>query len=118
MGKKLTKFLNILTFGHLNRKAKKEALKQDQNKNAQLTLNTINLPDIQTLANALGGTNNIASISNTISTITIKIVDMAKVDFNQLKKISIKGVIKSSDNITLLIGDCADALKNKLLGLK
>lgn len=118
MGKKLTKFLNILTFGHLSRKAKKEIAKQEANKNDQLTLNTIGLPDVQATANALGGIANIVNISATISTITFQVTDMAKINFDQLKKISAKGVIKSENNVTLLIGDCANALKAKLLELK
>lgn len=118
MGKKLTKFLNIVTFGHLSRKAKKEANKQAQQKNTELTLNTIGLPDINALANALGGTDNITNVSATISTITFQVTAMEKIDLDQLKKISIKGVIKSNDNVTLLIGDCAMMLKEEILKLK
>ncbi|MBQ0045267.1 MAG: hypothetical protein KBS35_00040 [Mycoplasma sp.] len=118
MGKKLTKFLNVLTFGHLGRKAGKEASKQEQNKNDQLTLNTIGMPDINAIANALGGVANIVNISATISTITFQVTAMDKIDFELLKKLSSKGVIKSQDNITLIIGDCAMAVKEKLLELK
>lgn len=118
MGKRLTKFLNIITFGHLSRKAKKEAARQAAIKNDKLTLNTISLPDIQATTNALGGIENIVNISSTISTITFQVTDMAKINFGQLQSISAKGVIKSENNVTLLIGDCADALKTKILELK
>ena len=76
------------------------------------------LPDINALANALGGANNITNISATISTITFQVTAMEKIDLDQLKKISIKGVIKSNDNVTLLIGDCAMILKEEILKLK
>lgn len=115
MGKKLTKFLNIVTFGHLSRKAKKEANKQALIKNDQLTLNTVALPDISALTNALGGLDNIKSISATISTITFQVTAMEKLDFDHLKKIAIKGVIKSNDNVTLIIGDCAMTIKEEIL---
>lgn len=118
MGKKLSKFLNIITFGLLNRKAKKLAQKQAENKNTQLTLNTINLPDISVLTNSLCGIENIVNISATISTITFQLNKMDGVNFDQLKKIAAKGVIKSENNITLLIGDCALLLKDEILNLK
>lgn len=118
MGKKLTKFLDIITFGHLSRKAKKEALKQAENKNTQLTLNTIGLPDVNNITNALGGLDNIVNISATISTITFQVKAMDTLNFEQLKKIAVKGVVKSQDNVTLLIGDCATALKDKILEIK
>lgn len=110
-----TKFLNIITFGYLSRKAKKEAAKQAENKNTQLTLNTIALPDVAALTGALGGYENIVNVSATISTITFQVKQMEIINFDLLKKIAIKGVIKSTDNITLLIGDCAMALKDKIL---
>lgn len=118
MGSKLTKFLNVLTLGHLNRKAKKEAKRQAEQKNSQLTLNTIHMPDVQKLVGALGNIENIVSVSSTISTITIELAQMEKANFDLLKQISIKGVIKSPTNVTLLIGDCASALKDKILELK
>lgn len=118
MRRKLTKFLNVISFGHLNRKAKKEAAKQAQTSNDQLTLNTVELPDVNVIANALGGVANITNISATISTITFQVTAMDKVNFEQLKTISTKGVIKSQGNITLIIGDCAMTLKEKLLELK
>lgn len=115
---KKTKFLNILTFGHLSRKAKKQAQQEAEMKKTELTLNTIGLPDINALANALGGITNIVNISATISTISIQLSQMEKIDLDYLKKISVKGVIKSADNVTLLVGDCAMLLKDKLLELK
>lgn len=115
MGKKLTKFLNIITFGHLARKAKKEAAKQADIKNTQLTLNTIGMPDVGAVVNALGGQDNIVNVSATISTITFQVKAMDKLNFDQLKKIAVKGVIKSADNVTLLIGDCAMALKDQIM---
>lgn len=118
MGKKLTKFLNIITFGHLSRKAKKEAQKQAAQKNTELTLNTIALPDTDLLIGALGNIENIVTASATISTITIEVNQMDKINFDLLKKISGKGVIKSTTNVTLLIGDCATALRDKILELK
>lgn len=113
-----TKILNILTFGHLSRKAKKQAQKEAEIKNTELTLNTIGLPDINALANALGGVENIVNISATISTISVQLNQMDKIDLEYLKKVSVKGVIKSVDNVTLLVGDCAMMLKDKLLELK
>lgn len=118
MGKKLTKFLNVITFGHLSRKAKKEAEKQAQQKNTELTLNTIAMPDVNMVVGALGNIENIVTASSTISTITIEVNQMDKINFDLLKKISAKGVIKSTTNITLLIGDCATALRDKILELK
>lgn len=118
MGKKLTKFLNIITFGHLSRKAKKEAAKQAATKNSTLTVNTMGLPDVNAIASALGGIENIADISATISTITFQVRSMEKANFEQLKKIAAKGVIKSETNITLIIGDCALVLKDKILEMK
>ncbi|XQP55638.1 MAG: hypothetical protein ACOQNY_02415 [Mycoplasmoidaceae bacterium] len=118
MGKKLTKFLNAISFGHLNRKAKKEALKQSQNSNDQLTLNTVALPDVNLLVGALGNIENIVTVSATISTITVEVTNLEKVNMELLKKISTKGVIKSMTNVTLIIGDCAMALKDKILELK
>ena len=118
MGKKLSKFLNIITFGYLGRKAKKEAAKQAETKNTSLTVNTVGLPDINGVVNALGGVDNIVNISATISTITFQVNNMNSVNFDTLKKISIKGVIKSETNVTLLIGDCALVLKDKILEMK
>lgn len=118
MGKKLTKFLNVMTFGHLSRKAKKETARLDSVKNDHLTLNTVGLPDVQVVANSLGGISNVINITSTISTITFQVHDMAKVDIDHLKKVAVKGAIKSENNVTLIIGDCAETLKNKLLELK
>lgn len=118
MGKKLTKFLNIITFGHLSRKAKKEAQKQAEQKNTELTLNTIAMPDVNVLVGAFGNIENIINASATISTITIEVKQMDKVNFDLVKKITGKGVIKSTTNVTILIGDCANALKDKILELK
>lgn len=109
-----SKFLNVITFGHIKRKAKKEALKLADTKNEELTLNTVALPDISILVHSLGGMSNVHSISNTISTVTFKIEDFNKVDIDHLKKLSVKGVVKSAENITLIIGDCAAELKAKL----
>ncbi len=115
---KKAKILNILTFGHLARKAKKQAEIEAQNKKTELTLNTIGLPDINALANALGGVENIGNISATISTISIQIIQMDKINLEYLQKIATKGVVKSVDNVTLVVGDCAMTLKDKLLELK
>lgn len=118
MGKKLTKFLDVITFGHLSRKAKKEAEKQASQKNDQLTLNTMETPDVNMLIGAFGNIDNIVTASATISTITIEVEEMGRVNFDLLKKFSSKGVIKSSTNVTLLIGDCATSLRDKILELK
>lgn len=118
MGKKFSKFLNIITFGLLGRKAKKQAKKQNEKKNLTLTINTMSLPDVDDIVDSLNGIKNIKNVSATISTITFKLNDTMGVDFEQLKKISTKGVIKAETNITLLIGDCAQALKDKILQLK
>lgn len=115
MTKNGAKLLNILTFGHLKRKAKKKAALEAANKNTELTLNTVALPDVAALLNAIGGNDNIANISATISTITFQVKAMDKLNFEQLKKFSSKGVIKSTDNVTLIIGDCAMALKDEIL---
>ncbi|MCQ2956953.1 MAG: hypothetical protein MJ233_03840 [Mycoplasmoidaceae bacterium] len=118
MGKKFSKFLNVLTFGHLGRKAKKEAARQAAEKNSQLTVNTMELPDVNLVVGALGNIDNIATVSATISTITFQVKDMDKVNFETLKKTIAKGVIKSNANVTILIGDCANALKDAILKLK
>lgn len=115
MGKKLTKFLNALTFGHLNRKAKKQAAQLAANKNTELKLNSMELPNVEQLLQALGGKPNIISVSSTISTITFNLEDVSKIDTSTLKEICAKGVVKSLNSVTLLIGDCATALKEKML---
>ncbi len=116
MGKKWNKFLNILTFGHLSRKAKKIAKQQAENKNTELKLNSMDLPNVELLVNALGGKPNISNISSTMSTITFTLLDVNKANIEQLKKICAKGAIKSNSNITLLIGDCANALEKAIKG--
>jgi len=105
-----SKFLNIITFGHLNRKAKKQAQKMAEQKNSELTLNTVSLPDVQALKNALGSDANIKSVKSTISTITFELNDMNLINQDLLKQISKKGIVKSNISVTLLIGDCATEL--------
>lgn len=116
MGKKMTKFLDIITFGGVSRKAKKEAEKQAANKNTELKLNSMQLPNVDAFVNALGGRPNISNVTCTMSTITFTLVDVNKANIEQLKKICAKGAIKSNSNITLLIGDCANALKKAIKG--
>ena len=70
------------------------------------------------MVGALGNIENIITVSATISTITIEVNQMDKVNFDLLRKISNKGVIKSTTNITLIIGDCAITLRDKILELK
>lgn len=108
-----SKFLNIITFGHINRKAKKRII-ETKNKNNYFKQHTIELPNIDQLLNALGGKDNIWSITNTISSITFTVYDSKKINFNELKYISKKGIINSNNSITLLIGDCAEKIKQLL----
>ena len=107
------KFLNIITFGHINRKAKKEIIEL-KNKNIHFKQHTIDLPNINQLVNALGDKKNIQTITNTISSITFKVYDQKKINFNELKRIKQKGIINSNNSITLLIGDCAEMIKKLL----
>lgn len=116
MGKKWNKFLNILTFGHLSRKAKKIAKQQAENKNTELKLNSMELPNVNALLSALGNKENIRNVSSTISTITFELNNAEIVNVEQLRKICAKGVVKSNNNITILIGDCATALEQKIKG--
>lgn len=118
MGKKMTKFLDVITFGGVSRRAKKEAEKQAATKNTELKVNTMQIPNVEALVVALGGRTNISNVTSTISTITFILMDASKVNIEQLKKISVKGVVKSNSNITLLIGDCATALKDTILKMK
>lgn len=116
MGKTWNKILNIITFGHISRKAKKIAKQRAENKNTELQLNSMELPDVDALVNALGGKPNISNITCTMSTITFTLMDVNRANLEQLKKICAKGAIKSNSNITLLIGDCANALKKAIKG--
>lgn len=105
-----SKFLNIITFGYINRKARKKIDKLN-NKNDSFKQHTIDLPNINKLVEALGGKENIQTITNTISSITFKIYHSENVNLQKLKKISKKGIISSHNSITLLIGDCAEKIK-------
>lgn len=113
MGEKWNKFLNVITFGHLSRKAKKIAKQQAETKNTELKLNSMELPDVQALTIAVGQKENITKISSTMSTITFEVVDINKVNVEELKKLCAKGVIKSTKSVTLLIGDCATKLEQE-----
>lgn len=107
------KILNILTFGYLNRKAKKIA--KNSSKNQELVLNTLNIPDIDVLINDLGGEANILEVSSTISTISFHLKNLDIVKRDQLEKILKGGVMKSADNITLIVGDCANGIEKEIL---
>ena len=107
MGEKFSKFLNVITFGAINRRAKKKAAAMAESKNNELTLNTVALPDVAALTSALGSGSNIVNVSATISTITFDVKDMNQVNMQLLQTISKKGVIKSPTAVNLLIGDCA-----------
>jgi len=112
MAKKSFKYiiLNILTFGHLSRKAKKIAKEKEANKNTELKLNTMALPDLEKLSSALGGRENIISASSTISTVKFVLTDVNKINLDVLKEIAAKGVIKTADGVTIVVGDCANEL--------
>jgi len=112
MAKKSFKYiiLNILTFGHLSRKAKKIAKEQEAKKNTELKLNTMALPDLEKLSSALGGRENIVSASSTISTVKFVLTDPNKINLDVLKEIAAKGVIKTADGVTIVVGDCATEL--------
>lgn len=111
MGQKLSKFLNVITFGAINRSAKKKAQRMEQEKNSQLTLNTIELPDVEKLLVLLGNKENVARISTTISTIKFELYDINLVKVDEIKELTKKGIIKNANSLTLLIGDCAGQLK-------
>jgi len=108
-----SKFLNIITFGHLSRKAKKLAKEQAENKNTELKVNTIALPDMEKLTNGLGGKDNVISVSSTISTVKFTLKDPTKVNFDILRAVTTKGIIKSTNDVTLVVGDCAAELSKQ-----
>ncbi len=116
MSKSKHVLLSIVTLGiyplYIRSKAKKIANTSRDN----ISVSTKALININDFINDLGGDNNIATCSSTISTVKIALVDVNKIsNINDLKKIyDIKGVVKSSNNITFLFGDNSKAIANEI----
>ena len=64
--------------------------------------------------NALGGRENIIEKSATGSRLTLKVVDMNRIDEVKLKELGVSNIIKMSNKIILVLEDQAEAILSQL----
>lgn len=88
-------------------------------KNKNKVKETIDLPfKLDDLLRALGGIENIKSVSSTISRITFKLNDNKLVQTEKIKELGASGIIETKDGFTFIFGQIARNLewliKNKL----
>lgn len=97
--------LNVISFGSLYFYSKKKAKRQVKSVNKELkTSRKINF-EINDLLEGIGGKNNIKTISTSLSSLKINVIDKEKINISLLKNKCCKGIMQSGNNITLIFGD-------------
>lgn len=116
-----TILISILTFGifwiYLKNKIKhqKEENKNDKAENPTLRISTKIPFNINELIKILGTEKNIKSVDASLNTLKIEFLDKSLIEEESIKKIGAKGLIFSSNKISIIFGDYAIALKDELI---
>lgn len=95
---KKTKFLNFITFGYLKRKALKSKKENSIDINNEMSYN------LELIYQLLGGKENFIS-TNLLSnnSVQIKLLDISKINPDELKKeLDAIGIMKNSTNLTII----------------
>lgn len=108
------KILNIFTFGYLSKKIKNKVKQINDVKNNKLTLNTIEKPDINLFLQVFGGKNNIVEVRSTISSLSIVVKELTKVDCKKISLFLKKGISQNEKTFILLLGDCCQSFASDL----
>lgn len=101
----------VLTFGTVYWISKARAKRLSKKVNAELTSSQKIDFSVDSIINALGTKTNIKDISSTLSSVSVIVDDMTKVDEKEFRKNGIQGVLKRANKLTLIFGDNAPAIK-------
>lgn len=110
MTKLKTKILNIASFGLLGFFAKKQAKKQNLNPDSEIKSSKNFDFDALHLIKALGDATNIKECTNTINTVTFKIIDSSLVNKNDLKHFDSRGLLINKHSVNIIFGNNAQAI--------
>lgn len=111
---------SLLTFGVfyiiLNMKIKESKKQTEKITESQQTLTTTDeIPfQIAEFIELLGGSANLINIDSTLNTLKVEVVDILKVDTDGIKKLGAKGILKTSNKLSIIFGDYASHLKNQM----
>jgi phosphotransferase system IIB component len=107
-------FLSIITFGIYYAILLKKAKKASGSTNTSLQHSTQINFNIDDFISILGGINNIKSCSSTISSITLNVESPVEVNKASYKEYGIHGISKSYNKLTIVFGDNAPAISEKI----
>ncbi|MDR1850762.1 MAG: hypothetical protein LBQ45_01390 [Mycoplasmataceae bacterium] len=105
--------LSIITFSIYYWVVKAKAKKHLAYNNSITTSKLVDF-DINDLINLLGGQENITSVSNTISSVSVVLKKQVEIPKNEYEKFSIHGISKSYNKYTIIFGDHANDIKNRI----
>lgn len=107
----------IASFGLIYWITKARAKRLSNKVNTNLTSSQKIDFSIDKIINALGTKNNIKNISSTLSSISVIVDDINKVDEKEFKKAGVQGILKRANKLTLIFGDNAPAIKKVIKDL-
>jgi phosphotransferase system IIB component len=82
--------------------------------NTSITTSNLVDFDINDLISLLGGKDNITSVSNTISSVSVNLNNSINISKSDYEKFGIHGISKSYNKYTIVFGDHACDIKNKI----
>ncbi|GAA5414791.1 hypothetical protein [Ureaplasma ceti] len=94
--------------------AKRKAKKLAQTKNMEIKGTTSIDFKMEHLVHALGGKDNVVSVTSTISNVKVKLHDLQLVKIQELKGLGAKGTLKNCDSVTILFGDHSQTIAHEL----
>lgn len=105
--------INIISFGIPALVARNKAKKRASEVKNELTYNDNVGFEIDSLILVLGGKENIAKTSFSLSSVTINVKDITKVNLDGIKQYC-KGFSRSNDSLILLTGNTSKSISNQI----
>lgn len=106
--------LNIISFGFFSKYLKKQVIKKETNKNEEIKVSTKIPFDFLLLIDYLGGIINIKKTTPTVNSISVGVADKTLIKKEEIKKLGAKGMMVSSNNISMIFGDFTTLLSEKM----